>query len=132
MSQADVEIVRGALEAWNSGGADELTSFFADDLEWREVGGRLDRPQASGRDSLREGLESLSETWQSYRLEPEDVRDVGDRVLAVVREVARGRSSGLEVDSRWGYVITVEAGRIARVEAFRDPRQALMAVGLDS
>jgi len=49
-------------------------------------------------------------------------------VLAIVREVARGRTSGLEVESRWGYVITVRAGRIARVEAYRDPRQALVAV----
>jgi ketosteroid isomerase-like protein len=47
----------------------------------------------------------------------------------VVREVARGRSSGLEVDSRWGYVITIRAGRIAQVEAYRDPRQALEAIG---
>ena len=128
MSQADVAVVRGVFEAWNDGDLDSLASVLADDVEWFEVGGRLDRPQTTGREGLRAGLESLYDTWSSYRLEPEEVRDVGDRVLAVVREVARGRTSGLEVESRWGYVITVRGDRIARVEAYRDPRQALTAV----
>jgi ketosteroid isomerase-like protein len=45
-------------------------------------------------------------------------------VLAIVREVARGRTSGLEVASTWGYVITVRDGKIALVDAYRDPDQA--------
>jgi ketosteroid isomerase-like protein len=131
MSRADVEMVQGLFEAFNTGDLDSVASFLAEDIQWIEVGGRLDRPQAMGRETLRNGFESLFETWQYYRLEPEEVRDLGDRVLAILREVARGRSSGLEVDGRWGYVITVRTGQIARVEAYRDPRQALSAVGLD-
>jgi ketosteroid isomerase-like protein len=50
--------------------------------------------------------------------------------VAVVREVARGRTSGLEVDSRWGYLITVEGGQIVRVEAYRDAAVALQMAGL--
>jgi uncharacterized protein (TIGR02246 family) len=132
MAHADVEIVQGLFETWNAGDLDSVSRFFADDVQWVEVGGRLDRPRTRGREGLRAGLESLFETWQSYRLEPEELRDLGDRVLAIVREVARGRSSGLEVDSRWGYVITLSAGRITRVDAYRDPRQALSAAGLDA
>jgi ketosteroid isomerase-like protein len=131
MAQADVEIVQGLFEAWNNGDLDSVTKFLAEDIEWHEIGGRLDRPQSTGRKTLRDGFESLFETWQYYRLEPEEVRNVGDRVIAILREVARGRSSGLEVESRWGYVITVRAGRLARVDAYRDPSQALEAVGLE-
>ena len=72
----------------------------------------------------------MFDTWQSYRLEPEELRMAGDRVIAIVREVARGRSSGLEVEGRWGYVISVSGDRIKRVEAYRDPAQALEAAGL--
>jgi ketosteroid isomerase-like protein len=47
-----------------------------------------------------------------------------------VREVARGRASGVEIDSRWGYVITVEEGLIVRIEAYRDAAQALQVAGV--
>ena len=129
MSESDLEIVRKLFDAWNEGDLEAVKLFFADDVQWDEVGGRLDRPQSLGRETLHAGLESLFDTWQSYRLEPEELREVGERVLAIVREVARGRSSGLEVESRWGYVITVRDGRIARVAAYRDPRQAIAAIG---
>ena len=121
--------MQAVFEAWNTGDLDAVTAFFAEDVKWVEIGGRLDRPETMGRETLRAGFASLFETWEYYRLEPEEVRDLGDRVLAVVREVARGRSSGLEVDGRWGYVMTVRAGRISNVEAYRDPRQAIEAVG---
>ena len=132
MRKTDVEIVQGVFEAWNTGDLDAVTAFFAEDVKWVEIGGRLDRPETMGRETLRAGFASLFETWEYYRLEPEEIRDLGGRVLAVVREVARGRSSGLEVDGRWGYVMRVRAGRISHVEAYRDPRQAIEAVGLAS
>ena len=125
----DVEIVQGFFQSWNDGDMSAVKQLFAEDVRWDEVGGRLDRPEVLGREDVHYGLESLYDTWQSYRLEPEEIRSVGDRILAVVREVARGRSSGLEVDSRWGYVITIRAGRIVQVEAYRDPQQALDAIG---
>jgi ketosteroid isomerase-like protein len=36
----------------------------------------------------------------------------------------------VEVDSRWGYVLTVERGQIVRVEAYRDADRALQVAGL--
>jgi ketosteroid isomerase-like protein len=72
----------------------------------------------------------LFEAWESYHLEVERIHDLGDRVVAVVREVARGRASGVEVDGRWGYVITVEEGLIVRIEAYRDAAQALQVGGV--
>lgn len=91
---------------------------------WLETVGSV----VQGRDQLVERLSALLDSWAVYRLEPERVEQVGDRVLTVVREVARGRSSGLSLDSRWGYVLTVRAGAIARVEAYRDPEDAIAAV----
>ena len=36
----------------------------------------------------------------------------------------------MEVDSRWGYLITVDAGQIRRIEAYRDADRALEIAGL--
>jgi uncharacterized protein len=128
----DVELVRSAFEAWNRGDIGEFTEFAAEDIAWLEVSGRPEGGSSErfGRERLRRSLESLFDAWESYHLEVERIEEAGDRVLAVVREVARGRSSGLEVDGRWGYLVTVEDGLIVRIEAYRDAGQALQVAGL--
>jgi ketosteroid isomerase-like protein len=110
-----------------------MGQFVAEEMEWLEVEGVPDVEGAErrGREEVLSSLESLFETWQQYRLEPREVRAIGDhRVLALVREVARGRASGIEVSGNWGYVMTIRDGKLARVEAYRDPAKALEAAGL--
>ena len=129
MPHPDADLARRAFDAWNSGSLDAFIAFLAEDVEWNEIGGRLDRPQSLGRDTLREGLASLFDTWEYYRLEPEEIRPLPDgRLLAILRETARGRTSGVEIEGRWGYVITVRGDRITRVDAYREPDQAFAAV----
>jgi ketosteroid isomerase-like protein len=48
----------------------------------------------------------------------------------IVREVARGRASGVQIDGRRGYVITVRDRQIVRIRTYRDAGQALQAVGI--
>jgi ketosteroid isomerase-like protein len=119
------------LDAWNEGGPEDVVRFMAEEHEWVEVGGRPETPGAAvvrGRESMQTSLSGLFDAWESYRLEPEEVRDVdGERVLAIVREVARGRSSGLQMESRWGYLVTIREGLITRVEAYRNADRALEA-----
>lgn len=124
-----VALIESAFEAWNRGDIARFTGHTAEDVVWVEVSGRPEGPggERHGRDRLRRSLEELFEAWESYSLELERVEPAGDRVLALVREHARGRTSGVAVDSRWGYLITVEDGEIARVEAYRDPEQAIEA-----
>ncbi len=133
MSQENVEIVRRVFEAWNEGNLEDVMPFVATGVEWLEVEGVPDSTGAEihGQAQVRSMLESLYDTWQHYRLEPEEVRAVGvDRVVAVLREVARGRASGVDVASRWGYIISFRDGKLARVEAYRNPDHALVAAGL--
>jgi ketosteroid isomerase-like protein len=133
MSQTNVEIVTRVFAAWNEGNLEDVLPFVAAGIEWLEVEGVPDSTGAEvhGKAQVRSMLESLYDTWQHYRLEPEEVRAVGeDRVVAVLREVARGRASGVDVASRWGYVITLCDGQLARVEAYRNPDHALEAAGL--
>jgi uncharacterized protein len=132
VSQENIELVKSAFDAWNRGEFEAFADHVAEDVAWVEVSGRPegDASERLGRDRLRQSLESLFEAWESYHLELERICEVGDRVVAVVREVARGRASGLEVDGRWGYLITVGEGQIVRVEAYRDAALALRTAGL--
>jgi len=129
VKSTDVALVESALEAWNRGDFDGFASHVAEKVIWVEVSGRPESEgsELRGRDRLRRSLETLFDAWESYRLELERTYQAGDRVVAVVREVGLGRASGLEIDSRWGYVVTVESDQIVRVEAYRDPELALAA-----
>jgi ketosteroid isomerase-like protein len=104
----------------------------AEEVVWLEVSGWVEQEgrEVHGRERLERNFAGLLETWESYRLELEQVHEAAGRVVVVVRELARGRSSGIEVDSLWGYVITVADGKLARVEAYRDPAAALAAADL--
>jgi uncharacterized protein len=130
--QENIELVEAAFDAWNRGEIEAFADHVAEDVAWLETSGRPEGGSSElfGRDRLRQSLESLFEAWESYHLEVERIHDLRDRVVAVVREVARGRASGVEVDGRWGYVITVEEGLIARIEAYRDAGQALVIAGV--
>jgi ketosteroid isomerase-like protein len=134
MSKANVKLVEAMLAAWNDGGPEDFVGFMAEEHEWLEVEGRPEMPAGAmvrGRDSAQASLSNLFDAWESYRLMPEEVRALdGDRVLAIVREVARGRTSGLEVQSRWGYLLTIRDGLITRVEAYRDADRAIEAAGV--
>ena len=132
VSQENVKLVESAFEAWNREDLDGFADHAAEDVAWVEVSGRPEGPATErvGRARMREGLGSLFDAFESYHLDVEQLHDLDDRVVAVVREVARGRASGLEVDGRWGYVITVENGEFARIEAYRDAAAALEAAGL--
>jgi ketosteroid isomerase-like protein len=132
MSRESVELVKSAFEAWNSGDLDRFADHAAEDVAWVEVTGRPDSvaTERVGRARMREGLGSLFDAFESYHLDVERLHDLGDRVLAVVREVARGRASGVEVDGRWGYLITVRDGEMVRIEAYRDAGIALQVAGL--
>jgi ketosteroid isomerase-like protein len=130
MARDNVEIVRAVLDAWNEQRLDSVSHLIADDITWLEVEGRLDSAgsELKGRGRVLTGMDS--EAWQSYRLEPETVVELNGYVLAILQEIGRGRASGLEVEGRWGYVVTVRDGKIERVEAYRDPRRALDAAGI--
>jgi ketosteroid isomerase-like protein len=132
MSQENIELVQSAFDAWNRGEFEAFANQVAEDVAWLEVSGRPEGEPSErlGRDRLQQSLESLFEAWESYRLEIEWISEVDDRVVAVVREVARGRASGVEVDGRWGYLITVENGQLVRIEAYRDAALALQMAGV--
>ena len=130
MSRENVNVVRAMIDAWNGGDLDDVAAYLADGIEWLEVEGNPEFPEEiRGSGNVRAGFEELYEQWQCYRLEPEQLVDAGGgKVVAIVREVARGRASGVEVASRWGYVVAVRDGKLVRVEAYRDPQKALEAV----
>ena len=76
-------------------------------------------------------MDEVHEAFDAVRLEPE--RLVGsppDRMVVLVRLSARGRGSGLSVDTPIAIVVTIRRGRAGRLDIYREPADALAAIGL--
>jgi ketosteroid isomerase-like protein len=68
--------------------------------------------------------------WGEVRFEPEEVIDLGARVLLIARMTGSGLGSGAAVENEWANLITFSAGRVIREQAFMDRGEALEAAGL--
>ena len=131
MAREDVEVVRRALEA--SGRADwhAFEAAMDPDIEWTPVPSDPTFEVYRGVEDVRAWAGSWLEAFPEMRWEAEELFDAGDgRVLAYVRLVGRGGSSGLETGVSYGTVFTVRDGKIVKAHEYPSRRQAHEAVGL--
>jgi ketosteroid isomerase-like protein len=130
MSEEDVNVVCRAYEAYAQGDLAAAGSAYSEDTIWDVTRFRPDEGVHRGLEELAKYLRSWRETWSDHSFELERAVDARDRVVTVVRESGRGRSSGATVTVRYGQVITVRDGRIVETVVYSDPRDAFEAAGL--
>ena len=130
MSEENVEIVRRAHEALNAGNIEELVSLCDQDFEL-DMSDRVFNPATyQGHDGIRRFYSEVLEVWERYVWEPEEVRDEGDVVVALLRTTGRGRGSGIEIERKTAMIWTVRAGKALRLRFYREPERALEAAGV--
>ena len=131
MSRENVEIIRSAVEAFNSEGPEAAgRTFFADDVEFHDPPDSPSPRVARGREEVRSQFNSFNETWEQHTTEPQEIRAVGaDKVLLVSVEHFTGRD-GIELDAPSASIFTLRDGRVIRWQTFWDKQRALEAVGL--
>ena len=121
MSEANVELARDAYGAWSRADFDAVEAMVAEDLEFvPAVAAGVEGGSVRGRDEVRAFFERLSETWETFQVEPDEFREVGDRVLILGHVRAKGRGSGLELDQPMLSVIWFRDGKIGRIQSFLD------------
>jgi ketosteroid isomerase-like protein len=130
MSSQSVEVVRKGNEAFNQQDADLWLTYAAPQVEWIPAGpAAIERSVYRGRDEVADGLASLWQTWDVFRLEEGEVRDLGDSVLWLGRAKLRGSTSHIEVDQEFAIHFLVRDDKFIRVHAFLTWTDALEAVG---
>jgi hypothetical protein len=73
----------------------------------------------------------VHEAFDAVRLEPERLVGVPpNRMVVFVRLSARGRGSGLSVDTQIAILVTILRGRAGRLDIYREPADAVAAAGL--
>lgn len=134
MSAANVEVVRGVIEAHERG--DFATVFAAYDpgIEWhlaRVMMPATDlEPVYHGHEGVRVFWRQWFAAWETAGFEYEEFIDAGDHVVTVLSQRVRGRTSGVELEwNSYGQMWTIQDSKIVRVEFFPTRGEALEAVG---
>ena len=131
MPSENIDIVKRGYDAWNRGDLAGVLELVDPSFEWHEATEVPGGVHVYTRDQFESYLVSLWRLWESFRLEPQELHEAGDLVLADVLERARGRASGVEVTQRFVHVWTMRDLRACRMRAFLDKREAMRAAGLD-
>lgn len=127
MTDANVDALRRGYEALNRGDLSVVLELLDPEIEWHEPEPSPDAGDHTGRDSFERFLRGWIDSFESFRVVPEQVVSRGDRLIAIVHQSGRGRASGIEVDARLAHVWTIRDGRAVRWEAIGDPEAALRA-----
>jgi ketosteroid isomerase-like protein len=133
MSQKNVEAFKRFADANNRRDVEALLEELDADVEWQSaVLGSLggEATVHRGHDGVREMLRDLYEAFSEFRVEFSDIRDLGDRVVAIGRWITRGEESGVETTPPLASVVDFKDGKAIRVRSYLDPKEALEAAGL--
>ena len=135
MSQENVETFKRGLEAYNRRDADGLLEILHEEVEWYpallvKLGGEA--TVYRGHEGVRAMLLDTDDTLAEIHAEfpDEDIRDLGERRIAIGTIRTRGKSSGAVTESPVGYLAEFKDGKARRIQTFLDPRDALQAAGL--
>jgi ketosteroid isomerase-like protein len=129
--------LRQGYEAGNRRDFDFLLLGLDPEVEWHfdasRVGGFLP-PDLLGVHRGHEGYlrawEAALEAVDDFKVEPEEVIDLGDRLFVEIRQTAHGTSSGIPVAQSIFQVLTLQRGLVIRLQEFTDRDAALAAAGL--
>jgi len=131
MSQENVQRIRDLWPTVNRGHTASLAFFdndvvYESDLLPDHVGQAY-----RGIDGLVKAWSVWTEAWDRLETDIEWVRDAGrDAVVSCHQARMRGKGSGVEAELRYAYLWRFRDGKVIYCKGFRDPKEALVAVGL--
>jgi ketosteroid isomerase-like protein len=124
MSQENVESFKRGIEAWNRNDFDAWIGQFAPEVEW------------SALMEVFRGHAGARQAWESFKsdvgltVQFDDIRDLGESVLALGATTGTGRTTGLNIGGELAQLLTFRDGKVVRICDFRSHAEALEAVGL--
>ena len=134
MPDDNVEIVRRGYAHFAANGSID-PGVTAEDFVWdmSTFRGWPEQQTYDGREGARQFIADWSGAWEEWELDLEELVDAGDdRVLAIVSQRGRSKSSGLVVEMHFAQLWTMRDGKQVRMQMYADPDEGRRAIGLDT
>jgi ketosteroid isomerase-like protein len=127
MSQEIVDAFRRGTDAINAGGL-ELESIHPE-VVFEPLRSRTEGAFV-GHEGMRRFVADTAEMFEVFNADYTDVRDLGDRVLAIGLIRMRGKVSGVETDVPSAVIAEFRDGLLVRFHDYGDARSARRAAGI--
>jgi ketosteroid isomerase-like protein len=131
MSQANVDTLREMFAIFNEQGiraaSDAFRELLAPDFRLEEAAELPDPERFSGGDAFIENLAKLETSFVELRMEPLDVVDLGDKVVAEVSLTGLGRGSSVPVEATFAQLWVLRDGKAVSLRDYPTKAEALEA-----
>ena len=131
MAGENVDAIRSVYDDWAEGDFRAGVHLFDADVE---LVMRPEFPDAGtyvGIEGVRSYTRSFLEPWQRITIEAEELIEAGDNVIAAVLQRGVGEGSGIATELRYYHLWSLRAGKVIRLETFRERAPARAAAGLE-
>ena len=131
MSEQNMELVRRAYAHTQATGQ-AYAEGFAPEFVWdmSKYEGWPEQQRYEGVDGAQRFIDDWTGAWDDWEMEIQQTYDAGDKVVVVVNQRGRARTTGMAVDMVFAQTWTIRDGRLTRMEMYSDPSDALKAAGL--
>ena len=128
MSDENVQIVRRGFEHFEATGELLMENVSADFVwDMSKFEGWPEQQTYHGLKGARAFLREWVSAWDDWQLVVDSYHQVGDKVVTVLRQRGRSKSTGVEVEMTFGMLWTVREGKQTYMEMYADPDEALAA-----
>jgi ketosteroid isomerase-like protein len=124
MSDQNLDLVRGAYEAFSRGDVAGVLAVLADDVEWTVPPPLPQAAEAHGTDEVGRFFERLVGIWQDFSVDVDDFVASGDRVCVIGR--GSGKVDGKQAGYGFVHCWTVSGGRATRFDEYAAPGPELL------
>jgi len=101
------------------------------EIEWTPAGpAAVERTIYRGHEEVAAGFGAVWETWEEFRFQESEVRDLGDSVLWLGRVKMKGGASRVELDQEFAFHAVLRDGKVTAVHTYLAWEEALEAAGL--
>ena len=114
------------VEAFNNGDAGGLLEVADPGVEFYDVFGRMlggEERVYRGHQGVRDLLEDLLGAFAETHSDYSEIRDLGDRTIAIGHLRAVGKESGAEIESPIWTIAQWKNGKVTRVRTYLDPEE---------
>ena len=130
MSHHNLELVKAFFHAYNARNIEAVDRLLHPEAEITTLSTRAGMPDHWRQGTTKRYFEQLDEAWTDFRIEIEDYREVGERVVALGVQRGTGMSSHVEIASDFAVVFVVRNSQIRLLDSYDNWEAALEAVGL--
>jgi ketosteroid isomerase-like protein len=130
MSRENVEAFKRGAEAYNRGDVELLLEVSHPEIDWHPLTAEVEGGASfRGHEGMRRWWAKLNATFEEFTVRFDEVRDLGDVVLALGHVHLRFRS-GVILDTEDGYVGRFRDGLAVSARQYPSHAEALEAAGL--